>query len=165
MTDPRDRPKVVCHSNAGAIQFEAYRTEGKNGYHTISIEVAPRNGKGNGAPLDWSEDSKIRLQLSEQELPLLVACLYGYLPSFTVNHRGPEVSLERQRAKQHGENGRVYVKAMRPNGAHTAFPLFVDDVFRLAVFALQHLALQAMLPPELVLPAVKSAASLNIVKP
>lgn len=77
--------KLVAYGAKSAFQCRQDQTA--NGWQTVQFDVAERKQPGStNKTLDW--DSKVQLQILDDELPILVAVLLGLLPDVRFDLHG-----------------------------------------------------------------------------
>lgn len=127
--DEQERPKSVhVYGGKGALCFEEDET--KNGFHTIAIDAAPSTGP---KQYDWA--NKIRIQLTREELPVLLAVMLGVLPQCEYKNHGP------QNNKGFGvqdQGNQYYVRVFGPDGVR-AVPMTPEDAFRVTAMLIKQM--------------------------
>lgn len=123
-----ERFSFHVYGGKAALCFETDTTRG--GVHTIALDAAP---VVNPREYDWN--SKIRIQLTRQEMPIVAAVLFGLHPSCEFKNHGPEKDkgffIEAQ-------PGKFFVKVFA-KGAKHAVPMEVADAYRVATLFLRQL--------------------------
>ena len=140
---PVDRPRLddcsdstVHHSihvygGKSALCFDADTT--RAGVPTVALDAA----SGGNRRYDWS--SKTRLQLTQQELPIVSTVLMGFRRSCEYRNHGPNAdkgfSMERQRG------GRVFVRVYAKAEGVKAVPIDPAELYYVAGLFLRQLTL------------------------
>lgn len=144
--------KVRCYGKHAALTAEAtfINKDNTSSVPTINLELAPRIE----ATVDWK--SKIVIQLSEQELPILCCVFMGYRQNMHLKRPGKGIEIVRQQ-------GSIYIKASAGQGRLYALPAPVADSFRLCALFLRQLKLQSEIEDEtLMLAALRGVSALGI---
>ena len=122
-TTPIDRLSFHVYGGKGALCFEA--DSKRTGEATIAIDAAKSSAP---RQYDWSD--KVRIQVTQTELPVVAAVFAGILPSCEYSQHGPNkdkgFSIERQ------DKGKIYVKVMAKDKGVRGVPVEGPDVFRVA---------------------------------
>jgi hypothetical protein len=123
-----ERHSFHVYGGKGALCFETDMTRGN--LHTISLDAATATG-----PREYDWKSKIRIQLTRQELPVVAAVLFGFLPRCEFKNHGPEkdkgFSIEDQKNK-------LFVRVFSKEGAR-AVPVEPVDAYRIATLFIRQL--------------------------
>lgn len=121
-SDDRARSGRHVYGAKAALCFEADET--RFGIHTVCIEAADAT-----APKQYDWGNKIRVQLTRDELPVVTAVLFGWLPRCEYKNHGEDnskgFSLEDQGDKLFM---RVFARARQVK----AVPIPPEDAFYLA---------------------------------
>lgn len=149
MTSLQQQPKLHCYGSKAAVTFEGTTKSNSDGIqYTLNIDVAPMEDQR----VDWNR--KISLQLSHNELVMLVGICLGYAKSHHLQRPGKGIKIERQ-------SGNLFINASAGKGNLFALPLNVGDTARLADFALMQLARGSFTGSiEAVLASVRGACAL-----
>lgn len=144
VADPNARPAQVANSagqgghtsaresrhvyaGTAALCFEADTT--RKGVPTVLLDAALAT-----APKSYDWEHKIRIQMTEQELPCVLAVLLGYLPVCDYKNHGEEgnkgFSVERQ-------TGKVFVRAFAAGEKLRAVPMTLGDTALVATLIMQ----------------------------
>jgi len=116
--------KHHCYGDKAALCVEESVT--KNGFPTVSLQVAPRLSRNANA--DWSK--VITLQLTDHELPIFAGLLLGYLSSCEFKRQKKGIQIKRQQ-------GSLYFHASQ--SCSYALPIFPGDAFHLSTLTLSQL--------------------------
>lgn len=121
-----------------ALCFEADMTRAN--LPTIAIDGAP-----SVAPRSYNWNSKIRIQLTRQELPEVAAVLIGARPKCSFKSHGSQKDKGFEIERQDG--GKVFVKVFGGNGQGAcAVPVMPNDVFYVTSLVLRQLMAATGLP-------------------
>ena len=118
------RPRLSRHvyGAKAALCFEPDET--RFGIHTVCIEAADA-----GAPKQYDWGNKIRVQLTRDELPVVTAVLFGWLPRCEYKNHGEDnskgFSLEDQGDK-------LFMRVFARGRQMKAVPIPPEDAFYLA---------------------------------
>ena len=129
------QPHISKHVYGGkaALCFEIDET--RHGIPTMALDAAMSCGV---RVFDWQ--GKIRLQLTQGELPVVAAVLLGYRPSCEFRSHGPNkdkgFSVEHQGSK-------VFVKVFAAGEAMRAVPMELPDVYQVSALFLRQLRHQS----------------------
>lgn len=128
-TSPRaaEYPKSIhVYAKRYALCFEADQTKG--GVHTVAIDAANAIGE---RKYDWP--NKTRIQMTEAELPVVMAVFLGMVRSAEYKNHGPQkdkgFSIEDQQQK-------LFLKVFSPDGVK-AVPIIPEDAFRVSALMLE----------------------------
>tara|TARA_R110001583_G_scaffold88182_4_gene229033 strand:- start:1163 stop:1636 length:474 start_codon:yes stop_codon:yes gene_type:complete len=146
--------KAKCFGQNAALTVEAtpLLVNGAAGGCTVNLELAKRAGSG----FDWN--SKIQIQLSEDELSAFASVLLGYLPKFHFKRPGKGIEVERQ-------SERIYVKGTAGAGTIYALPLPPGRVFAVSTLVIGQLQLHfECTDTQVILASLRGAAGLFIRK-
>lgn len=127
--DEQERAKSVhVYGGKGALCFEEDET--KNGFHTISLDAAPSTGP---KQYDWAQ--KIRLQLTREELPVLLAVMLGVLPQCEYKNHGPQ---NNKGFSVQDQGNQYFVRVYSPDGVR-AVPMTPEDAFRVTAMLIKQM--------------------------
>lgn len=120
VTMPADeRLSFHVYGGKAALCFNADMT--KAGIHTVALDGALAT-----APRKYDWENKIRIQMTRQELPAVLAVLLGYSPSCRFSNHGADktkgFSIERQ-------PGKFFVNVMQKDRPLVAVPMTDQDAF------------------------------------
>ena len=122
--NPEDRYSVHVYGGKAALCFE-HDLKRNSDLCTVAIDAATSIGERR---YNWQE--KVRLQVTQQELPVVTAVLCGILPACEFGQHGPEknkgFSFERQ------DGGKIFVRVFAKDQGVKAVPMEAPDVFRVA---------------------------------
>lgn len=123
------RLSVHVYGSKAALCFEPDMTRG--GVHTIALDAALATGQ---RQYDWQ--NKIRVQLTQTELPVAACVLLGWIPRCEYRNHGPDndkgFSLENQ-------TGRVFVRVFAKGLGLRAVPIEPPDIYRVTTLFLRQL--------------------------
>lgn len=144
--------KLVAYGGSYAFQCQQARTVA--GWHTIQFESAPKN---HTSPTDrtfnWSQ--KIAFQITDSELPMLIAVLFGFLPAIRFDLHGPEKNKWLEIVNQ---GNRMFFRAGMKGSPHVA-PVSLIEASMFGLLALnQYTANFPLLNSDSVLASVKILA-------
>ena len=127
--EPR-RLTLHVYGQQGALTVEADQT--RDGFHTLALDAAQSSGP---RQFDWNH--KLRLQLTRQELPVVVAVLTGILPGCEFGNHGPDnnkgFSLQHQ-----ADRGVIFCRVFT-KGRVIAVPISAQDAYYVTALALHQL--------------------------
>ncbi|MBG6083218.1 hypothetical protein [Rubrivivax gelatinosus] len=149
--DREDYLSQHIYGGKAAACFNADVTRG--GTHTVRIEAATSSG---ARQYDWQR--KIALQLSQRELPLVLAVFMGWLPRFEGKGHGENNSkwftLENQ-------GNKLYLSVNAQGQAPRGVPIMAGDSYAVTTLLIrQMLRNDPFLSPEIVLSLVRKEAGL-----
>ena len=126
----QDAPRNVhVYGRRAALCFEADTT--RQGVHTVAVDAAQAAGERR---YDWG--GKIRLQLTEAELPQMACVLFGWLPRFEATAHGPAhdkgLTLEHQGV-------RIFARVFARDAGVRAVPIEAPDIYRIGSLVLRQL--------------------------
>ncbi|HAS0789570.1 hypothetical protein QUS15_24965 [Escherichia coli] len=153
-TQEQREPGMKLVAYGGKYAFQCQQSNTIAGWQTIQFESAP---KSSSSPSDrtynWSK--KIAFQITDTELPLLVAVLLGFLPAIRFDLHGPEKNKWLEIINQ-GPN--FYIKSGMGSTLHSA-PVTLVDASMFGLLALnQYTANFPLLSSDAVLASVKMLA-------
>jgi hypothetical protein len=115
-----DRVSMHVYGGKAALCFEADMT--KQGVPTVALD-----GALSTAPRQYDWNSKVRLQMTKAELPVIAAVLVGVIPKCEFSSHGPEnnkgFSMERQ------QGGKIFIKVFAKGEQVRSVPVSAPDVF------------------------------------
>jgi len=128
--ESKKREYVSKHVYGGsaALCFDADET--KQGVPTIAIDAAA----GSNRQFDWN--TKVRIQLTEQELPVVAAVLFGMLPGCSFKNHG--VANDKGFEVQH-QGGKIFIKVFAKDKGVKAVPVSPSDVYAVASLFIRQL--------------------------
>lgn len=142
--------KVRVFGHSAALVFEAEST--RKEVPTIAVDAAlavPSADKAAPGPKSYDWASKLRLQMTPRELPMVTAVHLGYRQSFqSGNHggQGKGFSLERQ-----SDKGVVFWRVYAPGVSPRAVPIDSADSFYVtALLMAQLVRVLPGTPPDLI---------------
>ena len=141
---------IHVYGGKSALCFDADTT--RAGLPTVALDAA----SGGNRQYDWA--SKVRLQMTRQELPIVSAVLMGFHRSCEYRSHGPNAdkgfSMERQRG------GRVFVRVYAKDQGVKAVPIDPADLYYVAGLFLRQLTLATpWLDSTAILAILRSTAS------
>ena len=111
--DDRSFMNVKSHGKNNAIEVAPDETQ--KGWHTIRLEGAPKMQGGSKA-YDWGK--KVSIQITKNELPVIIGVLLGYLPYCEYKNHGGDAnkwfSMENQGKSFYFKVGQASTKQMMP---------------------------------------------------
>jgi len=127
--DEQGRPRSVhVYGGKGALCFEEDET--KNGFHTIAIDAATSTGP---KQYDWA--NKIRIQLTREELPVLLAVMLGVLPQCEYKNHGTQ---NNKGFSVQDQGNQYFVRVFSPEGVR-AVPMTPEDAFRVTAMLIKQM--------------------------
>jgi hypothetical protein len=124
------RIEHVGYGKNAAFQFSSGRS--RSGLHTVFLESAKRLSPNDPNSRDYNWQKKILLQLTASEMPIVIAVLFGLLPSAEFKNHGPEnkwFSIENQ-----GKN--FYMKMGATSAEMNVAPISLVDALQFGTIAL-----------------------------
>lgn len=122
-SDARDRLSYHVYGGKAALCFEADMKRTGDAA-TVAIDAAMASGE---RQYDWK--SKIRIQITQSELPVVVAVFLGIREGCQYGQHGQEKNKGFVIQRQQG--GKVYMKVMAKDEPMRAVPIEAPDVFRI----------------------------------
>lgn len=127
--DETERPKSVhVYGGKGALCFEEDET--KNGFHTIAIDAAESTGP---KQYDWA--NKIRIQLTREETPVLLAVMLGVLPQCEYKNHGQQ---NNKGFSVQDQGNQYFIRVFGPDGVR-AVPMTPEDAFRVTAMLIKQM--------------------------
>ncbi len=130
---PQQHISKHVYGGKAALCFEI--DENRHGLPTISVDAAVASGV---REYDWP--GKIRVQLTQGELPVVTAVLLGFRPSCEFRSHGPNkdkgFSIEHQGSK-------VFVRVFATGEPMRAVPMELPDVYQVSSLFLRQLRQQS----------------------
>ena len=124
-----DRLSVHVYGSGAALCFEPDQT--RRGDHTIALDAARSTGP---RAYDWG--GKIRLQMTQPELPVVAGVLLGRIAKCEYGNHGPAndkgFSLENQ-------DGRIFARVFAKGKSPCAVPIGPEDAYRVAALVVRQL--------------------------
>ena len=121
--DTRDRLSYHVYGGKAALCFEADMKRTGDAA-TVAIDAAMASGE---RQYDWQ--SKIRIQITQSELPVVAGVFLGIRPGCQYGQHGQEKNKGFVIQRQDG--GKVYMKVMAKDEPMRAVPIEAPDVFRI----------------------------------
>ena len=124
-----DRLSVHVYGSGAALCFEPDQT--RRGEHTIALDAARSSGP---RAYDWG--GKIRLQMTQAELPVVAGVLLGRIAKCEYGNHGPEhdkgFSLENQ-------DGKIFARVFAKGKSPCAVPIGPEDAYRVTALVVRQL--------------------------
>ena len=124
-----DRLSVHVYGSGAALCFEPDQT--RRGDHTIALDAARSTGP---RAYDWG--GKIRLQMTQAELPVVAGVLLGRIAKCEYGNHGPEndkgFSLENQ-------DGKIFARVFAKGKSPCAVPIGPEDAYRVTALVVRQL--------------------------
>lgn len=128
-TERGDRLSVHVYGSGAALCFEPDQT--RRGDHTIALDAARSTGP---RAYDWG--GKIRLQMTQAELPVVAGVLLGRIAKCEYGNHGPEndkgFSLENQ-------DGKIFARVFAKGKSPCAVPIGPEDAYRVTALVVRQL--------------------------
>lgn len=132
----RDRYSVHAYGGKAALCFEADQT--RRGAATVSIDAADAT-----APREYDWQSKIRIQLTQNELPQVAAVFLGLLPGCKFSSHGQASNKSIEFRRQTGKaNQLMFVRVIEAEKKAKAVPISNADCFRVEALIMHQLKVQ-----------------------
>lgn len=140
---PRNRPSgdterysVHTYGGKAALCFEADQT--RRGAATVSVDAADATG-----PRQYDWQSKIRIQLTQNELPQVAAVFLGLLPGCKFSSHGQASNKSIEFRRQPGKASQlVFVRVIEAEKKAKAVPITNADCFRVEALLMRQLKIQ-----------------------
>jgi hypothetical protein len=127
--EEQDRPKSVhVYGSKAALCFEEDETRG--GFHTVALDAATATGP---KQYNWSE--KIRIQLTREEMPVLLAVMLGVLPHCEYKNHGTQ---NNKGFAVEDQGDQFFVRVFSPDGVR-AVPMTPEDAFRVTAMLVKQM--------------------------
>lgn len=124
-----ERLSVHVYGSGAALCFEPDAT--RRGEHTIALDAARSTGP---RAYDWG--GKIRLQVTQAELPVVAGVLLGRIAKCEYGNHGPEndkgFSLENQ-------DGKIFARVFAKGKSPCAVPIGPEDAYRVTALVVRQL--------------------------
>lgn len=144
--------KLVAYG--GSYAFQCQQTATMGGWQTVQFESAPKN-RSSPSDRSYNWGSKIAFQITDTELPLLIAVLFGFIPAIRFDLHGAEKNKWMEIVNQ-GKS--MFFKAGMASAVHVA-PVSLTESSMFGLLALnQYTANFPLLTSDTVLSSVKILA-------
>lgn len=128
--NPEDRHSVHVYGGKAALCFDADLTKG--GVATVALDAAPSVGQ---RQYNWQK--KVRLQMTRNELPVVLAVLLGFKQSCEFKNHGQDNSKGFSMERQQG--GKIFIKVFAKEEGVKAVPVEATDVFYVTALFMRQL--------------------------